>query len=497
MAAVGYTSGDPRKVNKSGDTMTGPLVLPGNPSASLQAAPKQYVDATFTSGGTITGNLDVNARLRNYGFNVPSLAPRTRIPPKRYASYAQNFQTGHGYTISGVGATGNLNDTSNYVSGTQSASVTTPGNAVQSSIRKSSIGTTLDLTGKALRVTFRVDDVTKLDRIMFYVGSSNFANYFNWAVHTHSTTSSNLVQSGEWVTLTFSWADVQSASGTYTINSSGIPSTMSGFTDLQFSVFDRNTGAVTVNLQSIEVIPAGPETFPNGVISITFDDSYITQYDLARPKMDQYGYRGTAYTIAQAIGSNSAVYMDVPRLRSLQNFSGWEIAGHAFSTANHAMTNGFSDLTSDQVRADFTQLKLWLGSNGFTSENFAYPKGHFEVTTDGVPVDQIAAEYWATSRTIISETKECFPPVMAQRIRAKTGISSAGTTVASVTATGGMLDRCVSSGDWLILCLHKLTTGVPADANEITQTDFNTLMDAINSRGIPVRTINEVIRYYT
>jgi microcystin-dependent protein len=32
-------------VAKAGDTMTGPLTLPGNPVSALQAAPKQYVDA--------------------------------------------------------------------------------------------------------------------------------------------------------------------------------------------------------------------------------------------------------------------------------------------------------------------------------------------------------------------------------------------------------------------------------------------------------------------
>nr|WTB31180.1 polysaccharide deacetylase family protein [Streptomyces sp. NBC_00830] len=489
------------KADLSGATFTGAVTLNANPTAPLGAATKQYSDAaaaavSLLSGGTVTGNLDVTGRLRSYGFRTPALMPKTRIPPRRYASYAQNLQTGHGWVYSGTGITGNLNDTSTYVTGTQSAQMITGGTAIQSSIRKQNIGTTLDLTGKAIRVTFKVADTSKLDRIMFYVGSSGFANYFNWALHTHSTTSSNMVQSGEWTTLTFSWADVQSAAGTYSITN-GVPSTTSGFTDLQFTVFDNSTGPVTVNLQSVEVIPAGPETFPNGVISITFDDSYMSQFDIARPKMDQYGYRGTAYTIAGAVGSNNAVYMDVPRLKSLQNFSGWEIAGHAFSPASHGMPNGFSDLTSDQVHADFTQLKLWLNANGFTGENFAYPKGHFESTIDGAPVDQIAAQYWATSRTIISETKECFPPVMAQRVRSKTGISSLGTSVATIAATGGMLDRCASSGDWLILCLHKLTTGTPADSNEITQTDFNALMDAINVRGIPVMTVNEVISYYT
>lgn len=53
MAAVGYTSGDPRKVDVAGDTMTGALVLPGDPDAALKAATKQYVD-NLTGGGSGT-----------------------------------------------------------------------------------------------------------------------------------------------------------------------------------------------------------------------------------------------------------------------------------------------------------------------------------------------------------------------------------------------------------------------------------------------------------
>jgi hypothetical protein len=35
-------------LKKAGDTMTGPLVLPGNPTTAMQAAPKQYVDASHS-----------------------------------------------------------------------------------------------------------------------------------------------------------------------------------------------------------------------------------------------------------------------------------------------------------------------------------------------------------------------------------------------------------------------------------------------------------------
>lgn len=51
MTAVGYTGGDPNKVDVAGDTMTGPLVLPGDPVSSLQAATMNYVDTHSGGGG--------------------------------------------------------------------------------------------------------------------------------------------------------------------------------------------------------------------------------------------------------------------------------------------------------------------------------------------------------------------------------------------------------------------------------------------------------------
>ena len=41
------------KVSKAGDTMTGPLILPADPTNPLQAATKQYVDGKFAGGGYV------------------------------------------------------------------------------------------------------------------------------------------------------------------------------------------------------------------------------------------------------------------------------------------------------------------------------------------------------------------------------------------------------------------------------------------------------------
>ena len=81
MTATGYTSGDPDKVDKAGATMTGPLVLSGDPTAALGAATKQYVDAQAGSGGTYTHTQSVSASTwavtHNLGFrpNVAVLGP--------------------------------------------------------------------------------------------------------------------------------------------------------------------------------------------------------------------------------------------------------------------------------------------------------------------------------------------------------------------------------------------------------------------------------------
>src|SRR5439155_880686 len=39
--------------------------------------------------------------------------------------------------------------------------------------------------------------------------------------------------------------------------------------------------------------------FPSGAISLSFDDSWLSPYDIARPKMDSYGMKGTFYIVTR------------------------------------------------------------------------------------------------------------------------------------------------------------------------------------------------------
>lgn len=427
------------------------------------------------------------------GFLVPSPQPVTRRPAWRSASWSQIFQTGHRWSAKGSGvAKSNLNDKSIFIKGTQSVTVTTAGNGQQAALRRTGMPA-FDLKGKMLRLTFRFDDVTHLSNIHFYAGTKTLANSFNFLVHAHGQTQ-NMVQSGEWVTLTIGWPDLFAAGGSFSISRLGVPSTTTGFTDMQFEVHDDGSGSVTYHLQAIEIIPATSATFPRGIISIVFDDSYQSAYDLARPVMDTYGHRGTLYTIAQNI--DTSTYLTTAELQNLQAISGWEIAGHAYTSAAHSA--GYQTLTASQVEDEMRFLRAWMLSKGFSMDSFAYPRGFFNLTTDGVPIDQICSQYFSTGRTILIDSTETFPPAMPYRLRSRSGISSApgATAVSNITKTGGPLDRCHNDQSWLILTLHQIvTSGVTANT-QLLQSDFKTLLTAISSLNIPVLPVSDVIRNF-
>ncbi|MET7924739.1 polysaccharide deacetylase family protein [Streptomyces sp. NPDC005349] len=453
-----------------------------------------------TSGGNITGDLSVAGRLSTAGFTLPMYPAAAARPVWRPASWSQQFQTGHGWTATGSGvASSNVNDTATFCKGTQSFQVVTTGTGAVANVRRLSSALP-DLTGKLLRLTFRINDVTHLNQINVQVGTSSLANTFAWRLHTHAATAENQVLSGEWVTMTLPWADVRSTTGTYSISSTGVPSTTTGFTDLLVQFVDDNTGnPLTINVQAIEVVSDTTETFPTGVVSITFDDSYASQFTAARPKMDALGFRGTLYTICDVIGTGGS--LTLPQMQAVQNNSGWEIAGHAYAVANHNAK--YNTLSAAVVEDDIRKTRLWMVNNGFSSESFAYPGGWFSKTTDNASIESLACRYFGNGRGISSaDNLESVPPSAPLRMRSITGIGSlAGGAArgypANLTGNGGSLDRCQLDGSWTILTFHEVVAGTAATTNQCSQADFNSVMDAIAARGIPVLPVGDVLRLYS
>ncbi|MEO3927904.1 polysaccharide deacetylase family protein [Micromonosporaceae bacterium B7E4] len=406
------------------------------------------------------------------------------------------MQAGHGWTAAGTIGGSNLNDTAVFVRGSRSASITTNGAGATATLRRFGLPA-INLTGKALRLLLRVDNYTRVNSLSFFVGTSGMANNLKWRFNA-STRSSQIGLAGDWVTVTLQWSEINTVAGAYRLSPTGAPSTTAGFTDMQIQVSDKGTGPVTLWLQAVEVIDSGVSMWPDGIVSVTFDDSNASAR-LAIRKMDALGFPGTQYTIADAIGTPGK--LTLAELRSLQDTSGWEIAGHSYGSSAHATR--YPKLTAQQVDDDARELKAWLVSNGFHGDSFAYPGGQYEKTVDGVPVDQLVARHFGSARTILSEVGvsthaaiDACPAAMPHRMRGLSSISSLSkgpNNHRKLTGKGGMLDRVATNGGWLNLVFHQIVTGAPKDPAEISQTDFNMIMDAIAARGIPVISVSDVV----
>ena len=413
-----------------------------------------------------------------------AFAPSARMPKfVQPSSVISTFQSGHGWTSSGTGATFNLNDTADFIIGSQAAKLTTAGTGAQTNIRKFA-GTVPDTTGKVFRLRLKVDDVTHLNELDFYCGSSSLANTYKWSFFIGG--GSAWITSGDWVTITLSFADA---------TTTGAPA-RSGMTDLQLQAWDDNTAhPVTVHLQSAELIPDGSTTFPNGVASICFDDSWSSARDNGWAKLDSYGYPASLFTITDMLGT--ANRLTLTDIKTRVDRFGWESCAHAQLDANHGST--YTGLTGAALEADLRAQRAWQLANGIRGgDGTAYPLGQFGRTSDGASTTDIVRKYFAWARTTANRTRETFPPAGLHRLRAISSISTftGGVTPTSLTTSStGTIDKAKTNAAWLILVFHKIVTTTPAATTELLQSDYNAIIDKLNSAGMPVMTVGDVLRY--
>lgn len=392
----------------------------------------------------------------------PSLAlVGTRPAPQKILT---TFAAGHGYTTN-AGGTANLNDTSDYALGSQSVSVTTDGAATAKTVKKVA-QVAVDGTGKHAKVWVKVPAQAKVAALQLYLGDTNLAN--NWKWELKNSASQPWMFDGRWTvwTLPFGQATV-----------TGTP-TRTAITDVQFRVVDDATGPVTAQFGGVALVNAST-AFPNGVVSFTFDDTYLSTYTQARAYMDRYGFSGTAYVIQDYVGQANRMTLD--QLHALERLSGWEVAGHATTGAAHNAR--ITSMTDDQVKAEFAGIREWLRSNGFAGDHYAYPGGEYLA-------DQAAiCEQFFTSARTVYQRPETHPPARASKLRSK-GYVTSSSTVASLTAA---IDEAFTSGEWLIISNHDLVSAIGSTTDQLIA-DFQAVVDYVNTKGIPVRTVGQVLR---
>jgi hypothetical protein len=180
--------------------------------------------------------------------------------------------------------------------------------------------------------------------------------------------------------------------------------------------------------------------------------------------------------------------MTLAQLRALQDSSGWDIAAHADTVANH--NAGYGTLEDSVVEGELRGIKRWLIENGFKRRDvFAWPLGSFTASQMVMARRFFNAVRGTTGgRGGSAGAQETFPPGDNARLRTWT-VGSTQTKAEVETA----LSQCNTNKGWLILSLHELVASGASGGTQTNEAAFSEMVDAISASGLAVKTVAEVM----
>jgi peptidoglycan/xylan/chitin deacetylase (PgdA/CDA1 family) len=226
-----------------------------------------------------------------------------------------------------------------------------------------------------------------------------------------------------------------------------------------------------LNIDDVSFVARTPTPFNRALVSLTFDDSWLSDYDQALPVLSQRSVTATHYVITNTIGASNR--LDLPMLVELQNRS-HQIASH---TATHP---DLTTLTPSALATELTSSKQYLDANGFGPVlDFASPQGMYNAAV----VDAIRPVY-QSHRTVDAgyNARDDFEPY---RLRCQSIRST--TTAAEVAAWAA---RAATDRSWLILTYHDIVTS-GGSVYSTTPALLDQQIAAIQSQGLPIVTVRD------
>jgi hypothetical protein len=468
-------------------------------SSAVSSAITTALTPVNSSIATNTSNIATNtaAIAQTVTKTDQRLAGKFPYPRPKVVTHVTSMQTSHGWTASGALANA-MNDGTTFVMGSQSAYITSKTDGTAATLTSATLSPTLDISGtKQLRLLIKVDNSDNINGMYLYVSSDAMvANFSAVPIQTiNADPGVRWIKDGEW-----KWVTVNVGSGTDT----GTPN-FAAVNSLRIRLVSNSGFSSTVHLQAVQVVER--KSFASGgIVCFTYDDSYRSQYSLARVHLDKWGFPGTAFTIHSNItdgdGGNTS-WMTTQMLSDLRDYNRWEIAlhcdtltnhGRAFSAATNATTGtvyGTNPLSATELNTDITNELEWLMANNLTDGfiGHCYPQGRFNTTVRRQMANRVA---YARAMTATSNGMETIPPADPYAIRCYT---LDNTTVLSTVQ--GIIDRVALHGGLAVFCIHDIVTS-PSTSTQVSTANHQGIVDYVAGKsGLRVMTLGDVMRGLT
>ena len=341
--------------------------------------------------------------------------------------------------------------------------------------------------GHALAVWIWVDDPTRVASMAVYAGTSSGNSYYWNLVTSAPTADKPILYPNRWRRFTLHPSASSGKDGT---------PVDTGINRVVFNVTDTGS-AVTARISNrMEWVPSATTSFPNGVVSFDFDDSYLSVKN-AIPLLGQHGWRASLAPILSLVGASSSLYLTWNDIQEIQGNLGWPVKSHCrYNTTPIAEHAGFATLSEQQmVDAISGTRDAIMGRGLFGSEDWAAPNGSYGTGVESLMVAQILQPYIRSARvTQGTRVAETLPPGDRYMLANKSDVGGPSNPITNyTTATTGLLDKCKAAKGWLHLTIHSVITSGTATTNQITTTDLATLLTAIDTKGMAVAPTAEVM----
>jgi peptidoglycan/xylan/chitin deacetylase (PgdA/CDA1 family) len=234
------------------------------------------------------------------------------------------------------------------------------------------------------------------------------------------------------------------------------------------------------------------------VVSFTFDDGWVSQYDIAYPLLQAHGMQGTFFVNSNLIGKDGRLTWS--HLEELAA-AGHEIGGH---TLDHP------DLTAvspDEARRQIREDRQALIRHGFEARSFAYPGGAYDTVLARIVREcGYAAGRAAYGLRNLDQPREDRRP-LAERIPPSNPYAIlTPCCIWSTTALSRLVAYVTTAerrgGGWVVLVLHRVCDGCGGEepAPSISSSTLSAFLDWLEARrniGTAVRTLGEVVAEQT
>lgn len=212
----------------------------------------------------------------------------------------------------------------------------------------------------------------------------------------------------------------------------------------------------------------------NALISLTFDDGPISDYEEVLPLMTAKGQKGTFYITTGFIGKPG--YMSWSQVQTMKN-KGMDIGAH---TVNHLeLPNYPVNIVNQELKRSLSQLK----QKGITATEFAAPFGAYDLDTTAS-----VAKLYNSQRAFKNIGLNIWP---YNKYTLNVRYVEKSTSVDTVKQ---WIQEAGTTGNWLVVVFHEVPENEnDGDALAWPSGKFAEVLDYMNQNNIKAKTVNEVL----